>query len=155
MSCGIFPDQESNSCFLHWQEDSHPLHHQGSPLCCAVLNLSVMSDSLQLMDYSLRGSSVHGNSPGESTGMDCHALLQEGSPLLYIKTTFFIFTSGSDVKESVCNVGDLGSIPESGRSPGEGNGYPLQYSCLKNSMDRGAWRATVHRVAKSWTQLSG
>ena len=50
---------------------------------------------------------------------------------------------------------DPGSIPGSGRSPGEGNGNPLQYSCVKNSMDRGAWRATVHGVAKSQTQLSG
>ena len=49
---------------------------------------------------------------------------------------------------------DEGSIPGSGRSPGEGNGNPLQYSCLGNSMDRGAWQATVHRVAKSWTRLS-
>ena len=49
---------------------------------------------------------------------------------------------------------DAGSIPGSGRSPGEGNGNPLQYSCLGNSMDRGAWQATVHRVAKSWTRLS-
>ena len=51
-------------------------------------------------------------------------------------------------KESACNVGDLGSIPGSGRSPGEGNGNPLQYSCLENPMDRGAWRATVHVVAR-------
>ena len=55
------------------------------------------------------------------------------------------------VKESACNVGDLGSIPGSGRSPGEGNGNPLQYSCLENSMDGGAWWATVHGVAKSRT----
>ena len=55
---------------------------------------------------------------------------------------------GSDGKESVCNSGDWGSIPGSGRSAGEGSGNPLQYSCLENSMDRGAWRATVHRVAK-------
>ena len=61
---------------------------------------------------------------------------------------------GSDGKESACSVGDPGSIPGSGRSPGEGNGYPLQYSCLKDSMDRGAWRATVHGVEKSQTQLS-
>ena len=53
-----------------------------------------------------------------------------------------------------CNAGDLGSIPGSGRSPGEGNGNPLQYSCLENPMDRGAWWATVHGVAKSRTQLS-
>ena len=52
---------------------------------------------------------------------------------------------GSDGKESACNAGDLGSIPGLGRSPGDGNGDPLQYSSLENSMDRGAWRATVHR----------
>ena len=50
-------------------------------------------------------------------------------------------------KESTCNAGDLGLIPESGRSPGEGNGNPLQYSCLENPMDRGAWWAAVHGVA--------
>ena len=55
--------------------------------------------------------------------------------------------------ESTCNVGDTGLTPGSGRSPGIGNGNPLQHSCLKNSMDRGAWWATVHGVAKSWTQL--
>ena len=52
-------------------------------------------------------------------------------------------------KESACNAGDLGLIPELGRSPGGGHGNPLQYFCLKNPMDRGAWRATVHRIAKS------
>ena len=61
------------------------------------------------------------------------------------------FPGGSDCKESTCNAEDLGSIPQSGRSPGEGNGNSLQYSCLENPMDRGAWWATVHRVAKSWT----
>ena len=64
------------------------------------------------------------------------------------------FPSGSDGKESACNSGDLGLIPGLGRSPGEGNGYPLQYSCLENSMDRGAWWAIVHGVAKSRTRLS-
>ena len=54
---------------------------------------------------------------------------------------------GSDSKESACNAGDPGSIPGSGRSPGEGNDNPVQYSCLGNLMDRGAWRATVHGVA--------
>ena len=58
---------------------------------------------------------------------------------------------GSAGKESACNVGDLGSIPGLGRSPREGNGNPLQYSCLENLMDRGAWRATVHGVAMSQT----
>ena len=58
------------------------------------------------------------------------------------------FPGGSDSKESACNAKDPGSIPRSGRSPGEGNGYRLHYSCLENSMDRGAWRAIIHGVAK-------
>ena len=64
------------------------------------------------------------------------------------------FPGGSYGKESTCNVGDLDSIPGSGISPVEGNGYPFQYSCLENSMDRGAWRATVQGVEKSQTCLS-
>ena len=54
------------------------------------------------------------------------------------------FPGGSDGKESACNTGDLGLIPVSGRSPRVGNGNPLQYSCLENSMDKGAWQAIVH-----------
>ena len=61
------------------------------------------------------------------------------------------FPSGSDGKESACNAGDLGSSPGSGKSPGEGNGSPLQCSCLEKSMDREAWQATVHGVRKSGT----
>ena len=64
------------------------------------------------------------------------------------------FPGGSDAKESTCNAGDLGSIPSLERSLGEGNGNLLQYSCLENPMDRGAWWATVHGVTKSGTQLS-
>ena len=64
-----------------------------------------------------------------------------------------LFPGGSEVKASASNEGDLGSIPESGRSPGEGNGNTLQYSWLENSMDKEAWQATVHGVTKSWTQL--
>ena len=58
------------------------------------------------------------------------------------------FPHSSVGKESACNAGDLGSITRSGRSPGKGNGNPLQYSCLENPMDRGAWRATVHGVLR-------
>ena len=64
------------------------------------------------------------------------------------------FPSGSDNKESACNVGDLSLIPGLGRSPGEGHDNPVQYSCLEKSMDRGAWQATVCAVAKSQTKLS-
>ena len=63
-------------------------------------------------------------------------------------------SGGSESKESACNVGDLGSVPGLGRSPGEGSGYPLQYFCWRISCTEGAWRATVHRVAKSQTWLS-
>ena len=62
--------------------------------------------------------------------------------------------SGSDDKEYACSVGDLDLIPGSGRSPGEGNGSPLQYSFLENPMDRGAWWTTVHEVSKGQTQLN-
>ena len=64
------------------------------------------------------------------------------------------FPGGSEVKASAWNVGDLGSIPGSRRSPGEGDGNPLQHSCLENPMDRGAWWAAVHRIAKSQTRLN-
>ena len=61
-------------------------------------------------------------------------------------SSFHHFPGGSDGEESSCNAGDPGSIPESGRSPGECNGNPPQYSCLENPMDRGAWQATVHEA---------
>ena len=68
-----------------------------------------------------------------------------------IKCFVWGFPGGSDSIESVCSAGDLGLIPELGRSPGEGNGNPLQYSCLENSMDREAWGPTIHGVPKSQT----
>ena len=68
---------------------------------------------------------------------------------IYIYIYIQGFCGGSDGKKSACNAGDLGSIPRSGRSPGEGHCNPLQYSYLENPKDRGAWQATVHGVAKS------
>ena len=71
---------------------------------------------------------------------------------IYVYTYLYLylgFPGGSEVKASACNARDLSSIAESGRSPGEGNGNPLQYSCLENPMDGGAWWATVHGVAIS------
>ena len=73
---------------------------------------------------------------------------------MYTTTYKVGFPGGSDGKESACNIEVPGSISRSERFPGEGNDYPLQYSCLENPMDMGAWWATVHRLAKSWTQLS-
>ena len=73
-------------------------------------------------------------------------LIREAFPI-YIQG----FPGSLDSKESACNAGDPASIPGSGRSPGEGSDNPLQYSGLENPMDVGAWQATVHGVAKSWT----
>jgi len=72
----------------------------------------------------------------------------------FVKSILKIFPGGSEVKASASNVGDPGLIPRLGRSPGEGNGNPLQYSCLENPMDGEAWWATVHGVAMSRTRLS-
>ena len=80
-------------------------------------------------------------------------------PQLYVWFIFLcltVFPDGSDDKNSACNIGDLGSIPGLGRSPGEGNSYPLQYSYLENSMDRGAWQGTVrhHKELDRTEQLT-
>ena len=112
------------------------------------------------------------DSPGKNAGVGCHALLQgivstqgwnphlllallyENPELkLLLSPSYKLkgFHGGSEGKASACNVEDPGSIPGLGRSPGEGNGNPLQYSCLENPMDRGAWWATVHGVANGWT----
>ena len=86
-----------------------------------------------------------------------HHILAEKTQ--YLQSHFSIyrllgFLGGPDGKVSACNTGAPGSIPGLERSPREGNGNPLQYSCLENSMDRGAWQATVHSITKSWTRLS-
>ena len=80
--------------------------------------------------------------------------LKNSKSYLHADMVVWGFPGGSEVKASAYNAGDLGSIPGSGKSPGEGNGNPLQYSCPENPMDGGAWWATVHRVAKSRTRLS-
>ena len=75
---------------------------------------------------------------------------------IYLHLTIMLgFPGDSDSKESAYNAGDSSSILGSGRCPGEGNGNPLQYSCLENPMYQGAWQATVHGVTKSWTRISG
>ena len=88
----------------------------------------------------------------------CFWLLQYSnhcSSLSPLFCSFHRFPGGSDSKESTCNAGDPGLIPGSGLFPGEGHGNPLQSCCLENSMDRGAWRAIVHGIAKSQIRLSG
>ena len=70
---------------------------------------------------------------------------------IHINIHVHVFLDGSDGKESVYNAGDLGSVPGSEGSPGEGNSSPLQYSCLENFMKRGAWRAIIHGVTENQT----
>ena len=87
--------------------------------------------------------------PGKGTGVGCHCLH------LHWQVGSLHLAGGARGKEPTCqcklDVRAAGSIPELGRSPGEGNGNPLQYSCLENPMDKGAWQAIVHRVTQSWT----
>ena len=94
-----------------------------------------------------------GRSPGEGIGYPLQYSYLENSMDCIVHGVTKNQTWSED-KASACNAGDLGSIPGLGRSPREGNGNPLQYSCLENLMDRGAWRATVHGVAMSQTWLS-
>ena len=128
------------------------------------------------MQTCKRGSSGLGGSPGGGHGNPFQYSCLENphgprslaccSPWVHKKsdtrhwqsTTVRIlgFLDGASGKEPACQVGDIrdaGSIPAFRRSPGEGNGYPLQYSCLDNPMDRGAWRATIHVISNSWTWL--
>ena len=74
--------------------------------------------------------------------------------MVHVKYMYMDFPGGSDSKESAYNAGNPGSIPGSERSPGEGHGNPIQYSCLENPMDRGAWQGAVHGVTESRTRLS-
>ena len=107
---------------------------------CWVSSQSFHSPLSPLLRCSLVPSRIHRILCNDENALYlCHPIWQPG---------------GSEGKESACKGGDPGSITGSGRSPGERNEYPLQYSRLENSMDRGAWWATVHGVTKRWTQLS-
>ena len=116
-----------------------------SPLASTVLFFHPIS-----VYGSPRICQVHGYGSG-GRGIPRHFWLPE---MFFNLVHMHLFPGSSDGKESACSAGDSGSIPGSGRSPGGGNGHPLQYSCLENSVDKGACQATVHGVAKSWTQLN-
>jgi len=92
---------------------------------------------------------------GKTIALTIWTFVRKVMSLLFNILSIFDFPGGSDSKASAYNVGDLGSILGSGRSPGEGNGNPLQYSCLENTMDRGAWWAMVHGVAKQSDMTQG
>ena len=115
---------------------------------------------IKLGSPSLQTDSLLSEPPGKSQSSICLAVLFFNRKLKSVYLSFgFVaffphirgFPGGSDSKEFACNAGHPGLIPGSGRSPGEGNSNPLQYSCLENSMDRGSWQATVHSVTKSQT----
>ena len=116
----LFAQAQSHICFLHWM----------TRCCCAHSTLR-----------------LSGQGPVHERWFRSHGLW---GPVVKHWCCPVASTRASDSKESACNAGDLGWIPGLRRSPGEGNGNPLQYSCLDKSMDREAWWAKVHRVAKGW-----
>ena len=136
---------------------------------CYMLCLVAQScPTLQSLDCSPPGSSIHGDSPGKNTGVGCHALLQGsfqpraqthisciGRQVFLLDPSFGDtgFPGGSDGEESSCNAGDQDLIPGLGRFLGGGHGNPLQYSCLENPHGQKNLTGYIHGVAKSQTQL--
>ena len=158
-SPGDLPGQESNPGLPYCRQILYHLSHQGSP--------SSKESTCQCRRHK-RHSSIpgsgrspaggHGNpsqyycleNPYGQKSLAVHRVTKCWTGLKQLKG----FPGGSDSKEAACNAEDSGLIPGLGRSPGERNGNLLQHPCLENSMDREAWWATVHGVAKSWAQLS-
>ena len=143
---------------LHWEEEQDPaisrvpLAHGLSPLLLGSEARGGPECILLECRLQGRGPSCPGLSLMLPLGYFQDLAPERMPPPCYIPGREASYSpSGSVVKESACNAGDPGSIPGSGRSLGERNGNPLQYSCLENSMDRGAWQATVPGVTKSWT----
>ena len=114
-----------------------------------LLEIHFLEDSPDPGSLAGKESTCNAGDPASIPGLERSPGKGIGNPLRYS----WVSLVAQSVK-TACSVGDLGSIPGLERSPGERNGYPLQYSGLENSMDRGAWQATVHGVAKSRTRLS-
>ena len=152
---GIFPTQGSNPDLLHWQVDSLSWAPPGKPLTAESplfpegnvyqgATLLWFKGWLVMVGFLSEGS----GSPHSWFRTDnMHPRWSEGT----WATVWGIPPLPLKGKESACGAAGLDSIPESGRSSGEANGNPLQYSCLEHSMDRRAWRAVVHGVTQSWT----
>ena len=146
----------------------------GSRLCLlSVLCVWSESESRSVVSNSLRHHGLYspGNSPGQNTGVGEQPFQQRAKPevnyelrsiityqywLINCTKCTILINGGTSGEEPACHAGDIGDsglIPGSGRSPGGGHGNPLQYSCLENPIDRGAWQVTAHRVLKSGTGL--
>ena len=136
-----------------WRRDRLPtpgfLGFPGGSAGKGKWSCSVMSDSLWPQGLQPTRLLHPWDFPGKSTGVGCHCLLQGIFLIQGLNPGLPHCRQMNPGKETTYNVGDLGSIPEFGRSSGEGNSYPLQCSGLKNSMDRGAWQATVHGLQRA------
>ena len=137
--------------YLKWITNKHLLYSTGNSAQCYAWKREWIHGCLWLSPFCCPPKNYH-NIVNQLYSIQKKKLFKKKIKIL--EEISRGFPGGSEVKASACNEGDLDSIPGSGRSPGEGNGSPLQYSCLENPMDRGAGRATVHRVAKSRTRLS-
>ena len=132
---------------LRWRRKSWNLSSSSLPQG-RVSGLHIQGDLLTLSNHQVNRRDSERNHSAETHW----GSVRKPHPLLRTKRQVWMlsdFTSGSVGKESTCKAGDLGLNPGSGRSLGEGHGNPLQYCCLENPKDRGAWRAAVHRVAES------
>ena len=144
---GIFPTQASKPGLPHYRWICYQVSHMRSP---------------RILEWVAYPFSREYSQSRNQTWVSCiagrfftkWAVREENQSKERVQEIGGGFPDGSDGKESAHNIGDPGSIPRSGRSLGEGNGYPIQYSCLKNSMDRGAPRAIVYGVTQSHIQLS-
>ena len=161
---GIFPRAEPNQGWIlakrdalylnqrlspiHWFPDPALIHFQG-PFSCHIYDAAILFNAQQVCTECVRELEIVEAVDCVSKGLSQTEFTVAAKYGIYIG-----FPGGSDGTETACNAGNLGSVPGQGRSPGEGNSYSLQYSCLENPMDRGAWQARVHGVTKSQIQLS-
>ena len=146
---GIIPTQESNPGLPHCRQILYQMSHKGSPKKAEENNKD--NQKIMLFKKEKTTEKINEIKSWFFEKIDKTDKLLAGlTKKKQRKTKLLGFLRGSMVKNSPANAGDMDSIPGPGRSPGKGNGNPLQYSCLGNPMDRGAWQATVHQATKSY-----
>ena len=148
--CSQLPRGEVTSASFTWLCFLHPASLLVPTLGAGLGQGDRLNENHWVGDFRIQDFADKSPTIGqvESVGTEIQSGEVLGTPL---SSLVLGFSGGSVVKNPLNSIGDGGWIPGSRRSPGEGNGNPLQYSCLENPMDRGAQQATVHRVAKSWT----